>query len=155
MGKGYNPDYKVPIPFIPETEKDPDEGDKKGVSMKLTLYVNGNFIDNPTTHVHPVYNPGTVKQYFKWLKRLNSILRGQTINENFCLTLQTLRGTDAAVWQREWDAVSPQIEEAAGIYPELQELLLHNAIMALTVHVLKDPRAGFKQKRYIEQHLFI
>jgi hypothetical protein len=27
--------------------------------------------------------------------------------------------------------------------------------MALTVHVLKDPRAGFKQKRYMERNLFI
>jgi hypothetical protein len=27
--------------------------------------------------------------------------------------------------------------------------------MALTVHVLKDPRAGFKQKRYMEGHMFI
>jgi hypothetical protein len=36
MGKGNHPDYKFPVTFIPETEKDPDEGDKKGVSMKLT-----------------------------------------------------------------------------------------------------------------------
>jgi hypothetical protein len=27
--------------------------------------------------------------------------------------------------------------------------------MALTLHVLKDPQAGFKQKRYMERHLFI
>jgi hypothetical protein len=27
--------------------------------------------------------------------------------------------------------------------------------MALKVHVLKDPRAGFKQKRYMECNLFI
>jgi hypothetical protein len=69
--------------------------------------------------------------------------------------LQTLRGTDAALWQLEWDAASPQIAEAAGIDPELQELLLWNAIVALTVHVLKDPRAGFKQKRYMELNLYI
>jgi hypothetical protein len=31
MGKSNNPDYMVPVPFIPEAEKDPDEGDKKGV----------------------------------------------------------------------------------------------------------------------------
>jgi hypothetical protein len=36
MGKGDYPYYKVPVPFIPEEEKDPDEGNKKGVSMKLT-----------------------------------------------------------------------------------------------------------------------
>jgi hypothetical protein len=27
--------------------------------------------------------------------------------------------------------------------------------MALTGHVLKDPRAGFKQKHYMERNLFI
>jgi hypothetical protein len=155
MGKSNYPDYKVPIPFIPQAEKDPDEGDKKGVSMKLTLDINGAFIDNPTTQVHPVYNQGTVEQYFKWLKSLNSILRGQTITEKIHLALQTLIGMDAALWQREWDAASPQIAEAAGIDPELQELLLRNAIMALTMHVLKDPQAGFKQKHYMEYNLFI
>jgi hypothetical protein len=59
------------------------------------------------------------------------------------------------LWQREWDAASPQIAEAAGIDPELQELLLRNAIMALTVHVLKDPRSGFKQKGDMERNLLI
>jgi hypothetical protein len=83
------------------------------------------------------------------------ILRGQTITEKFRLALQTIRGTDAALWQREWDAASPQIVEAAGIDPELQDFLLRNAIMALTVHVLRDPRAVFKQKRYMERNLFI
>jgi hypothetical protein len=124
MGESNYPDYKVPVPFIPETEKDTDEGDKKGVSMKLTLDINGVFIDNPTTHVHPVYNQGTFELYFKWLKSLNSILRGQTITEKFPLALQMLRGRDAALWQREWDAASPQMSEASGINPELQELLL-------------------------------
>jgi hypothetical protein len=79
MGKSNYPYYKVPIPFIPEAEKDPDEGDKKGVLMKLTLDINGAFIDNSTTQVQPVYNQGTVEQYFKWLKSINYILRGQTI----------------------------------------------------------------------------
>jgi hypothetical protein len=69
--------------------------------------------------------------------------------------LQTLRGTDAALWQREWDSASPQVAEAAGIDPELQEVLLRNAIMALAVHVLKDPREGFKNKHYMERNLFI
>jgi hypothetical protein len=74
MGKSKYLDYKVPVPFIPEAKKDPDEGDKKGVSMKLTLDINGAFIDNTTTQVQTVYNQGTVEQYFKWLKSLNSIL---------------------------------------------------------------------------------
>jgi hypothetical protein len=155
MGKSNYPDYKVPIPFIPEAEKDPNEGYKKRVSMKLTLDINGAFIDNPTTQVQHVYNQGTVERYFKWLKILNLILRGQTITKKFCLALQTIKGTDTILWQREWDAASPQIEEAAGSDPELQELLLRNAIMALTVHVLKDPRAVFKQKCYMERNLFI
>jgi hypothetical protein len=155
MGKSYYPDYKVPVSFIPETEKDTDEGDKKVFSIKLTLDINGEFIANPTTQVQPVYNQGTVKKYGKWLRSLNSIIKGHNITEKFRLALQALRGTDAALWQREWDVASPQISEAAGIDPELQELLLRNAIMALTVHVLKDPRAGFKQKCYMERNLFI
>jgi hypothetical protein len=120
MRKGNHPDYKVPILLIPEMEKDPDEGDKKGVFINLTLYINGEFIDNPMAQVHPVYNQGTVEQYFKWLKSLNSILGWQTITEKFHLALQTLRGTDADLWQRAWDAASPQIAEAARIDPELQ-----------------------------------
>jgi hypothetical protein len=142
MGKSNHPDYKVPIPFITETEKDPDEGDKKGVSMKLTLDINGEFINNPMTQVQPVYNQGTVEQYFNWLKSLNLILRGQNITEKLRLALQTLRRTDAALWQREWYTASPQIPEASGIDPELQELLLQNAIMVLTVHVLKGTQEG-------------
>jgi hypothetical protein len=31
MGEINHPDYKVPVPFIPQMEEDPDEGDKKGV----------------------------------------------------------------------------------------------------------------------------
>jgi hypothetical protein len=54
MGNSNHPDYKVSMPFIPDTEKDLDEGDKKGFSMKLTVDVNGNFIDNPTTQVQPM-----------------------------------------------------------------------------------------------------
>jgi hypothetical protein len=79
MGKSNYPDYKVPVPFIPYTEKDPDEGDKKRVSMKLTLDINGELIDNLTTQVHPVYHQGTIEQYFKWINSLNSILRWQNI----------------------------------------------------------------------------
>jgi hypothetical protein len=61
MGENNHPDYKFPIPFIPEMEKDPDEGEKRGVSMKLTLDDNEDFIDNPTTQVQPVHNQGTVE----------------------------------------------------------------------------------------------
>jgi hypothetical protein len=71
---------------------------RKKVSMKLTLDINGGFINNPTMQVQPVYNQGTVEQYFKWLKSLNSIIRRKTITEKFSLALQTLRGTDSALW---------------------------------------------------------
>jgi hypothetical protein len=83
------------------------------------------------------------------------ILRGQNITEKLRLALQTLRVTDAALWQREWDTAIPQIAEAAIIDPELQELLLINAIMALIVHVLKGTQAGFEQKCYMERIFFI
>jgi hypothetical protein len=155
MVKGNHPYYRVPVPVIPEKGKDTDDGDKKGVSTKLTSAVNGDFIDNWTMQVHPVYNQATVEQYDKWLNSLNSILRGQTLTEKFCLTLQMLRRADATLWPRKWDAASPQISGAARIDPKLQELLLQDARMAFTVHVLKDPRVGFKQKRYMARNLFI
>jgi hypothetical protein len=87
MGESNYPDYKVPVPFIPEKKKDMDEGDKKRASMKLTLDINGEFMDTPTTQVHPLYNQGTVEHYFKWLKSLKSILQGQTITKKFRLAL--------------------------------------------------------------------
>jgi hypothetical protein len=76
MGKGNHPNYNVPVPFIPEMEKDPDEGAKKVVPMKLTLDINGEFIDNLATQVQPMYNQGNVEQYFKSLKILNLIIQG-------------------------------------------------------------------------------
>jgi hypothetical protein len=54
MGESNYPDYKVPVPFIREAEKDPDEGDKKVISMILSLDINGAFIESPTTQVQPV-----------------------------------------------------------------------------------------------------
>jgi hypothetical protein len=54
MGKRNYPDYKVHVPFLPETEKDPYGVDKKRVLMKLTLDIIGEFMDNPTTQVQPV-----------------------------------------------------------------------------------------------------
>jgi hypothetical protein len=74
MGGSNHPDYKVPVPFIPEMENYLDEGDRKGVFMKLTLDINGEFIGNLMTQAQPVYNQSNVKQYFKWLKSLNLIL---------------------------------------------------------------------------------
>jgi hypothetical protein len=48
--------------------------------MKLTLDINGEFIDNPTTQVQPVYNQGTVEQYFEWMNINSSILPGQSVS---------------------------------------------------------------------------
>jgi hypothetical protein len=69
--------------------------------MKLTLYINGELIDNPTTQVQIVYDQGTVKQYFKWMKSLNSIIQRHTIRKKFRLALQTIRGRYATLWHRE------------------------------------------------------
>ena len=148
MGKNSikKPDFKVPVPFVIEPDKESDESDLKGVSVKLLLDAQGKKISNPTTQVQPVYHQGTVEQFFKWVKSLNSILLGQTITEHFRLALQSLRGTDKALWQREWDAASPALADAAGISPDAAMALLRKAIMSLTQHVLKDDHAGYKQK---------
>jgi hypothetical protein len=45
--------------------------------------------------------------------------------------------------------------EAAGLSVENAEKLWYESIMQLTIHVLQDPRAGFKQLRYMERYLFI
>jgi hypothetical protein len=71
------------------------------------------------------------------------------------LALQALRGTDKALWQRETDLASPKLAEAAGLSLEASEKLWYDSIMKLKIHVLKSPRAGFKQVRYMERYLFI
>jgi hypothetical protein len=71
------------------------------------------------------------------------------------LALQALRGTEKALWQREMDLVSTKLAEAAGLSVEAAEKLWYDSIMKLTIHVLKDPRAAFKQVRYTERCLFI
>jgi hypothetical protein len=53
------------------------------------------------------------------------------------------------------DLASPKLAESAGILDEAAEQLLYDIIMKLTIHVLKDPRAGFKKVRYIERFLWI
>jgi hypothetical protein len=69
--------------------------------------------------------------------------------------LQALRGTDKALWQREMDLASPKLAESAGLPNEATEQIWCDSIMKLTIHVLKDPRAGFKQVCYIERYLWI
>jgi hypothetical protein len=53
------------------------------------------------------------------------------------------------------DLASPKLAESAGLSLEVPEKLWHDSIMKLTIHVLKDPQAGFKQIRYMERFLFI
>jgi hypothetical protein len=71
------------------------------------------------------------------------------------LALQALRGTDKALLQREMDLASPKLAEYAEISDNAAEQQWCDIIMKLTIHVLKDPRAGFKQVRYIERFLWI
>jgi hypothetical protein len=93
--------------------------------------------------------------FFKWFQSLSSLLEGQTVGEHLRFALHTLRGTDKALWQREMDLASPKLAEAAGLSLEAPENLWYDIIMKLTIHVLKDPRDGFKQVRYTERFLWI
>jgi hypothetical protein len=85
----------------------------------------------------------------------SSLINGQTVGAHFRLALQALRGTDKALWQREMDLASPKLAEAMGLSVEASEKIWYESIMKLTIHVLKDPQAGFKQVRYMERYLFI
>jgi hypothetical protein len=157
MGKDKNkwPDSLVPIPYVPEHEKEADPSNDKPPSVKLLLNAEGKKIDNPTVQVQPIFNRGTTEQFFKWFERLSSLLEGQKAGEHFRLALQALRGTDKALWQREMDLASPKLAESAGLSQEASDKLRYYSIMKLTIHVLKDPRAGFKQVRYMEPFLWI
>jgi hypothetical protein len=53
------------------------------------------------------------------------------------------------------DLTSPKLAEAAGLSVENAGKVWYERIMKLKIHVLKDPRAGFKQLRYMERYLFI
>jgi hypothetical protein len=53
------------------------------------------------------------------------------------------------------DLASPKLEETSGLTETASEKLFYDIIMKLTIHFLMDPRAGFKQVRYMERHLFI
>jgi hypothetical protein len=59
------------------------------------------------------------------------------------------------LWQREMDLASPKLAEYTGVSLEASEKLWYDSSMKLTIHVLKDPRAGLKQVRYMERFLWI
>jgi hypothetical protein len=86
-----------------------------------------------------------MEQVFKWYKSLTFIMEGQSVSEHFRLALQSLRGTDKALWKRELDLFSPKFAAASGTSNEAAEKLWYDFIRKLTIHLLKDPRAGFKQ----------
>jgi hypothetical protein len=142
-------------PDFPEEEKEADPSDRKPPSIKLLLDSEGKKIDNPTVHLQAIFNGGTRKQFFKLFQSLSSLLDGQSVGEHFRLALQALQGTYKALWQLEMDLASPKQAEVAGLSDAASEKLFYDSIMKLTIHVLKDPRAGFKQVRYMERHLFI
>jgi hypothetical protein len=69
--KNREPYFKVPITYIPEDEKYADPSDGKPPSVKLLLNAKGKAIDNPTIQVQPIFNGGTMEQFFKWFKSLS------------------------------------------------------------------------------------
>jgi hypothetical protein len=140
--KGSN--FLALIPYVPEDEKEADPSDGKPPSVKLLLNSEGKKIDNPTVQVQPKFNGGTKEQFFKWFQSLSSLTEGKTVGKHFRLALQALRGTDKALWQREMDLASPKLAKSAGLPQEASEKLWYDSIMKLTIHVLKDSRAGFK-----------
>jgi hypothetical protein len=118
------------------------------------LDADGESIDNPTAQVQPIFNQGTETQFFKWNKSLIYIMQGQSVTEHYRLALQFLRGTDKALWQFELDIAGPLLVADYGISLDASAYLWYASITKLTVHVLKDACAAFKQKRYMECHLF-
>jgi hypothetical protein len=66
MGKDNNrvPDLKVPIPYIPEDEKEADPYDGKPPSVKLLLDSTGKPIDNPRVPVS-LYLTGAPRKIFQ------------------------------------------------------------------------------------------
>jgi hypothetical protein len=118
-----SPDFKVPIPYIPEYEKDAYPSDGKPPSVKLLLDDKGGAIDNPPIQVQPIFNGGTTEQFFKWFKSISSLLEGKSAVENLRLALQALQGTDKALWQRELDLASPKLAASAGISNNAAEKL--------------------------------
>jgi hypothetical protein len=61
MGKDNNraPDFRVPVTYIPEDEKEADPSDGKPPSVKLLIDAADKPIDNPMVHVQPIFNGGT------------------------------------------------------------------------------------------------
>jgi hypothetical protein len=87
MGK-YNikaPDVKVPIPYIPEEEKEVDASNGKPPSVKLLLDTKGDAIPNPTDCTGPsnlqLWYYGTILQ----MVQKSKFPRGRTIGRRTLL----------------------------------------------------------------------
>jgi hypothetical protein len=65
------PDFLVPIPYVPEAEKEADPSDGKPPSVKLLLDSQGNKIDNPTEQVQPIFNGGTKEHFLSGFRALS------------------------------------------------------------------------------------
>jgi hypothetical protein len=64
MGKdGHKgPDFLVPIPYVPEEEKEVDPSDGIPPSAKLLLDAQGKKNYNPNVQVQPIFNGGDTEQ---------------------------------------------------------------------------------------------
>jgi hypothetical protein len=123
MGK-YNhkgPYFLVPIPYVPEDDKEADPSDGKPPSVKLLLDSEGKKVDNPTVQVQPIFNGGTTEQFFKWFQSLSSLLEEKIVGEHFSFALQALQQTDKPLWKRGMDLVSLKLAESAGLSLEASE----------------------------------
>jgi hypothetical protein len=79
MGKDNHrvPDLKVPIPYIPEDEKEADPYDGKPPSVKLLLDSAGKAIDNPMVQVQPIFNGGTTEFFSSGSRAYAPYYRGK------------------------------------------------------------------------------
>jgi hypothetical protein len=64
------PDFLVPMPYIPEDEKEAYPSDGKPPSIKLLIDADGKKIDNPSVQVQPIFNGGTTEQFLNGFKVL-------------------------------------------------------------------------------------
>jgi hypothetical protein len=76
MGTDNNtePDFKLPIPYILEEEKEVDPSDGRPPPIKLLLDAKGDAIDNPEIQVQPIFKGISTEQLFKWYKILSSLM---------------------------------------------------------------------------------
>jgi hypothetical protein len=68
--KHKGPDFMVPIPSVPEKEKESDPSNGNPPSVKLLLDSQGNKIDDPTVQVQPIFNGGTTEQFLSSFRAL-------------------------------------------------------------------------------------